>query len=82
MMKKSVYQAIITMLILVIAVSVIGIVNTEISLKYETGNPKDCISLLTGRDLCLWIKNLKIIIIVCMIAASGLISFRYKIIRD
>lgn len=41
MMKKSVYQAIITMLILVIAVSVIGIVNTEISLKYETGNPKD-----------------------------------------
>jgi hypothetical protein len=57
MMKKSVYQAIITMLILVIAVSVIGIVNTEISLKYETGNPKDCISVLTAE---IFVYGLKI----------------------
>ena len=81
-MRKQVYNAIISLLILVILVSVFGVINTQVSLKYETGNPKDCISLVTGRDLCLWIKSLKIIIIVCLILTSGLISFRYKVIKN
>ncbi len=81
-MRKPVYNTIISLLILVILVSVFGVINTQISLKYETGNPKDCISVVTGRDLCLWIKSLKIIIIVCLILTSGLISFKYKIIKD
>jgi len=81
-MRKSVYQTIISLLILVIFVSVIGIIHTQVSLKYETENMKDCISITTGRDLCLWIKSLKITIIICLILTSGLISFRYKIIKD
>lgn len=81
-MRKTVYNTIISVLILVILVSVFGIINTQLSLKYETGNPKDCISVITGRDLCLWIKSLKIIIIICLILTSGLISFRYKLIKD
>ena len=81
-MRRTVYNTIISVLILVILVSVFGVINTQISLKYETGNPKDCISLVTGRDLCLLIKSLKIIIIVCLILTSGLISFRYKVIKN
>ncbi|PZU84719.1 MAG: hypothetical protein DI529_10910 [Chryseobacterium sp.] len=81
-MRKTMYNTIISLLILIILVSVIGIINTQVSLKYETGSSKECISIVTGRDLCLWIKSLKIIIIVCLILTSGMISFRYKIIRD
>ena len=81
-MRRTVYNTIISVLILVILVSVFGVINTQVCLKYETGNLKDCISVVTGRDLCLWIKSLKIIIIVCLILTSGLISFRYKIIKS
>lgn len=81
-MRKPVYNTIISLLILVILVSVIGIINTQVSLKYETDNPKDCISRITGNNLCEFIKSLKIIIIICLLLTSGLISFRYKIIKD
>ena len=81
-MRKQVYNTIISILILVILVSVFGVINTQVNLKYETESSKDCISGITGRDLCLWIKSLKIIIIVCLILTSGLISFRYKIIKN
>lgn len=81
-MRKSVYQTIISLLILVILVSVIGIVTTEINLRHETDNPKECISKITGKDLCEFIKLSKIVVIVCLILTSGMISFRYKLIKD
>ena len=65
-MRKPVYNTIISVLILVILVSVFGVINTQVNLNYETENPKDCISVITGRDLCLWIKSLKIIIIILL----------------
>ena len=81
-MRKSVYQIIISLLILVILASVIGIVNTQVSLRYETDNPKECISKITGKDLCEFIKTSKIIVIICLILTSGMISFRYKLVKD
>lgn len=81
-MRKPVYNTIISLLILVILVSVIGIINTQVSLKYETDNPKDCISKITGKDLCEFIKTSKIVVIICLILTSGMISFRYKLIKD
>lgn len=81
-MRRAVYHAIISILILVILVSVIGVVNTYVSLKYETGNPKDCISVVTGRDLCLWMKTQKIIIIACLIVVTGMVSFRNKLLKS
>ena len=81
-MRRAVYHAIISILILVILVSVIGVVNTYVSLKYETGNPKDCISVVTGRDLCLWMKTQKIIIIACLIVVTGMVSFRNKLVKS
>ena len=81
-MRRTVYNTIISILILVILVSVFGVVNTYVSLKYETGNPKDCISVVTGRDLCLWMKTQKIIIIACLILVTGMVSFRNKLVKS
>ena len=81
-MRRAVYHTIISILILVILVSVIGVINTYVSLKYETGNPKDCISVVTGRDLCLWMKTQKIIIIACLILVTGMVSFRNKLVKS
>ncbi|WP_312760756.1 hypothetical protein [Epilithonimonas sp.] len=81
-MRKPVYNTIISLLILVILVSVIWIINKEIRLMHETDNPKECISRITGNHLCEFINSLKIIIIICLLLTSGLISFRYKLIKD
>ncbi|MBP6576038.1 MAG: hypothetical protein KA796_06715 [Chryseobacterium sp.] len=81
-MKKSVYQTIISLLILVIVMSVFAVVNIQVSLKYETENMKDCISLVSGRNLCQELLVSKIIIVICLIIVSGMLSFRNRIVRD
>lgn len=79
-MRKSVYQTIISLLILVIVMSVFAVVNIQVSLKYETENMKDCISLISGRNLCQELLVSKIIIVICLIVVSGMLSFRNKIV--
>ncbi|WP_345224934.1 hypothetical protein [Hymenobacter koreensis] len=37
-----------------------GILNTMVSLKYETQNPGQCISDVTGRDLCATLLTCKV----------------------
>ncbi|WP_028121837.1 hypothetical protein [Epilithonimonas tenax] len=81
-MKKSVYQTIISLLILVIVMSVFAVVNIQVSLKYETANMKDCISLVSGRNLCQDLLVSKIIIVICLIFVSGMLSFRNRIVKD
>ncbi|WDF48040.1 hypothetical protein PQ459_06045 [Chryseobacterium sp. KACC 21268] len=81
-MRKSGYQTIISLLILVIVMSVFAVVNIQVSLKYETENMKDCISLISGRNLCQELLVSKIIIVICLIIVSGMLSFRNRIVRD
>ncbi|MCD9853709.1 hypothetical protein LUD75_03280 [Epilithonimonas sp. JDS] len=81
-MRKSVYQTIISLLILVIVMSVFAVVNIQVSLKYETENMKDCISLISGRNLCQELLASKIVIVICLIIVSGMLSFRNRIVRD
>ena len=81
-MKKSVYQTIISFLILVIVMSVFAVINIQVSLKYETANMKDCISLVSGRNLCQDLLVSKIIIVICLIVVSGMLSFRGRIVKD
>ena len=81
-MKKSVYQTIISLLILVIVMSVFAVVNIQVSLKYETENVKDCISLVSGRNLCQELLISKIIIVICLIVVSGMLSFRSRIVKE
>ncbi|MEL1244704.1 hypothetical protein AAEO56_10565 [Flavobacterium sp. DGU11] len=69
--------AIIISLIL-IALSAFGILNTMVSLKYEVKDYGDCISLTSGRDLCLTID---ILIGIIGISVIAIIYSAYKLIQ-
>ncbi len=61
-MKAKYFKILIIILIILVPIFVFGIVNTMVSLKYETDSPKDCISKITGVNLCNSIQNIKIYI--------------------
>lgn len=58
-----------------------GIINTMVSLKYETENITDCISLVSGENLCITIRNLKISFIICLIVLIFLLYFKKRILE-
>jgi len=55
--KKTIFWGLMGISIFGLIVLAYAIINTIVSLKYETTNPKDCISVVSGQDLCstLWI---------------------------
>lgn len=74
------YLNILTILLaLLIPILVFGIFNTKVSLKYETENPNDCISIISGKNLCKSIRNLKIYSGIDIIIVYALLMFRNKI---
>jgi len=77
--KEIIFYSLIGLSTLGILVFAFGILNTMVSLKYETDSPTDCISLVTGQDLCLTIKVLKGLIIVCIAIIVLLLIFRNQI---
>ena len=79
--KKIIIFILIGLSVLGIIVFVFGIINTMVSLKYETDNPIDCISLVTGQDLCLTIQILKGFVVVCIMAIILLTIFRKRILQ-
>jgi ABC-type Mn2+/Zn2+ transport system permease subunit len=58
-----------------------GILNTMVSLKYETNNPNDCISTISGDDLCFAIKIFKILIVICAVVFITMMIFRKNILK-
>jgi hypothetical protein len=54
-----------------------GILNSLVSLKYETQDPTACISWVSGRDLCADLLACQIASITCFLAASCLVVWRY-----
>jgi hypothetical protein len=54
------------------------VINTMVSLKYETNNPTDCVSLVTGKDLCFSIKVLKGLTVACVVLIIFLGVFRKR----
>ena len=52
-----------------------------VSLKYETENITDCISLVSGENLCITIRNLKISFIICLIVLIFLLYFKKRILE-
>lgn len=58
------------------------IVNTMVSLKYETENQNDCISLVNGQNLCYTIRFFQITFIVSLILLFVLLNFRKKILES
>src|SRR5690554_2324675 len=79
---KILFYVLIGLSILGIPVFTFGIINTLVSLKYETHSPMDCISLLTEQDLCLTLQVLKVLIIICIMTIILLIVFRKYILGD
>ncbi len=58
-----------------------GIINTLVSLKYETEGVNECISLTTSYDLCLTLNILKGLTLLCTISLFILIVFKQKLIK-
>ena len=61
------YWAVLIISFVIIPICGYGILNTMVSLKYETENPGDCISLTSGIDLCQTILYFKITIGTCIV---------------
>lgn len=80
-MKKVFYFTLLGLSILGILLVSFGIINTGLSLKYETDNPARCISLVTGRDLCLTIKIMYGLVVICVLTIATLLVFRKRILR-
>lgn len=66
-MRKKIYYLLLLLSILGIPFFLFGIVNTMVSLKYETENPNEYISLVSGQDLCLTIRILQSLVIICIL---------------
>ena len=79
-MRKIVYFSLIIISVLGTLVAPYGIVNTMVSLKYETENIQDCVSNVSGENLCDTIRNLKIVFVFCVLLLILLIYFRKKIL--
>lgn len=51
-----------------------GIINTMVSLKYETEAPGQCISSVSGDDLCVALQRCKILALGAFIGGMGLVG--------
>jgi hypothetical protein len=80
-MKRIFYFTLLGLSILGIPLFAFGIINTGVSLKYETDNPTSCISLVTGKDLCLTIKVMQTLFVICLLTPAILIGFRKRILK-
>lgn len=68
------------LIIFSIPVFCLCIINTMVSLKYETENQGDCISLVTGDNLCLKIQMFLGLLIICIIVLILIFVFKKSII--
>jgi ABC-type Mn2+/Zn2+ transport system permease subunit len=76
--RKAIFYLFFILSIIGLILCPFGIINTMVSLKYETENMKDCISLVSGENLCITIRNLKISFIICLIVLIFLLYFKKR----
>jgi len=78
--KKIIFYTLVGLSVLGIPIFAFGIINIMVSLKYETNNKTECVSLVTGQDLCLTIQVLKGLIVACILILIILTVFRKRIL--
>lgn len=78
LVKRTIYRATLFSSLAAIPVLIFGIINTMVSLKYETNDSADCISGITGTNLCHTIWHFTALIICCVSCASFLLLFSKK----
>ncbi len=79
--KKITYHVLIGIFIIGTFVLGFAVINTMVSLKYETTNSTGCISLISGQDFCFEIKVLIGLLVACIVAVILLLFFRKSISR-
>ncbi len=79
--KRIFYYSFFTIAIISCLLNGWGIINTMVSLKYETTFENTCISTVTGDNLCNQLMECEIISLVSLIVSIGMIAFKMKIIK-
>jgi hypothetical protein len=78
--RFKIYVTVLVLMILAIPVLAFGILNTMVSIKYETESGNQCLSIITGDDLCKAIESMQNSIGFCVLAIVLLIVFRKRIL--
>lgn len=81
-MKKGLYLTFLILSLLAALVNGFAIVNTMVSIKYETNNPSDCISNVTGIDLCAQLDKSKLLTVIFSIVFIMLLSKKRWIVKQ
>jgi hypothetical protein len=81
-MNKIYYRILVGCAIFGIFLFPFGILNTMVSLQYETDGGGDCISKITGNDLCQSILKMKFYFVMSFLLLSALLVFKRKILKN
>lgn len=80
-MKVKHYRIIIISLIILVFIFGFGITNIMVSLKYETNFDNECVSTISGDNLCNSLRNIKYLFYIDLIAIFILLLLQGKIIK-
>jgi len=80
-LRKSIYIIALILVIIGIPLFEYAALNTMVSLKYETNELTDCISLVSGSDLCKTLKVCHSLAILCGLTFVGLLVFKKRILK-
>jgi hypothetical protein len=80
-MSKLFYNIILLCLTLSVPLFLFSLVNTSVSLQYETNDNGDCISQVTGQDLCFTINIILFMLATCCIGLILFAVFRKRLIK-
>ena len=81
MISKRYYNIILAIIILIIPVVFYMIINTMVSIKYETDGVDTCISTITGKNLCSQIDQLKVGIYIDLIVMVIWLALKNFIVK-
>jgi high-affinity nickel permease len=80
-MKKLYFNLLLTALAIGIVIHLFGAMNTMANVKYELENSTDCISPVTGVDLCYALVKHKSLTAIFAVTTLVMVLFRKKIIK-
>ncbi|MDM1298057.1 hypothetical protein HXZ94_06035 [Empedobacter falsenii] len=81
MISKRYYNIILAIIILIIPVVFYMIISTMLSIKNETNGIETCVSIVTGKNLCSQIDQLKVAIYIDMIVMIFWLALRNLIVK-
>ena len=81
MISKRYYNIVLAIIILIIPIVFYMIINTMVSIKYETDGVDTCISTITGKNLCSQIDQLKVTIYIDMIVMIFWLALKNLIVK-